>query len=166
MIEHFKENIKVSISNKKYALASKFFEYIFEPCISENNSLFYNINFHRFIATILYMEFTARGAGAEQIFEEFEELMRSSGEPDLSNLFGSSVHPDNSPILTQIREFAQSQIDSIREELSILPGTGVGKWILDLTDTSLFSLLANWGTEYEVLTAVCDTYEPPPVNRQ
>jgi len=160
VLERFKENIKVSVSNKKYALASKFFEYIFEPCISEKNLLFYHINFHIFIATILYMEFTARGAGAEEIFEEFEELIRSSEEPDLSNLFGSSVHQANSPILTQIREFAQSQVNSIREELSFLPGAGVGKWILDLTDTSLFSLLANWGTKHEVLTAVCDSAKP------
>lgn len=74
---HFEGRIKLSISEKKFALACKFFEYIFEPCISDINSLFYGIGFHKFIANMLYIEFMARGAGAEQIFEEFENLMRS-----------------------------------------------------------------------------------------
>lgn len=156
----FRGRIKISISNKKYALACKFFEYIFEPCISENNSLFYGIGFHKFIATILYVEFSARGAGAEEIFLEFEELMRRRDYTRLEALFASSVHGDNSPVLTQIREFARAQRDSIETELQSLQGNGVGKWILDLTDTALFTLLANWGTEYEQITAICDRSKP------
>jgi len=160
IFNHFDGCIKVSISNKKYALAGKFFEYIFEPCISKNNSLFYNINFHRFIANILYVEFVARGAGAEQIFSAFEELIRSKDIESLDSLFNSTVHPENSPILIQIREFALSQKEAIKKELESLPGDGVGKWTLDLTDTALFSLLAYWGTEHEQLTAICDQSKP------
>lgn len=156
----FNGRIKISLSNKKYALACKFFEYIFEPSISKNNSLFYKINFHKFIATILYVEFSARGAGAEDIFTEFEELMRSKDKARLQTLFLSSTHDDNSPILTQIREFAQAEIESIAAELQSLQGSGVGKWVLDLTDTALFTLLANWGTEYEQVTAICDSSKP------
>jgi len=69
-------SIKVSISDKKYALACKFFEYIFEPTFASQSSLFYSIGFHRFIANILYLHFTARSAHAEDIFEDFERLMR------------------------------------------------------------------------------------------
>lgn len=61
IFEHFEGRIKISISDKKFALACKFFEYIFEPCISDINSLFYGIGFHKFIANILYVEFLARG---------------------------------------------------------------------------------------------------------
>lgn len=160
ILKKFEGRIKISISNKKYALAAKFFEYIFEPCFSEINSLFYNINFHRFIANMLHMEFVARGAGAEEIFTEFEAIMRNTDQLDLDSLFSSTVHPENSPIMIQIREFAISQKDAIRKELDCLPGDGVGKWILDLTDTALFSLLANWGQEYEQLTAICDDAKP------
>tara|TARA_R110002074_G_scaffold310829_1_gene481654 strand:+ start:890 stop:2020 length:1131 start_codon:yes stop_codon:yes gene_type:complete len=156
----FQGRIKVSLSDKKYALSGKFFEYIFEPCFSENNSLFYNINFHRFIANILHLEFVARGAGAEEIFSDFEELMRNSDNPELESLFSTTVHPENSPIMVQIREFALCQKGAIKKELASLPGDGVAKWILDLTNTALFSLLANWGLEHEQLTAICDDAKP------
>lgn len=160
IFERFAGRIKVSISNKKYALACKLFEYIFEPCISENNFLFYEIDFHRFIANILYIEFVARGAGAEEIFVEFEELMRIGGEANLNDLFASSVRDDNSPILVLVREFALSQREAISRELSSLVGTGPYKWILDLTDSALFSLLTEWGTQHELVTAICDESKP------
>jgi Protein of unknown function (DUF3800) len=160
IFKHFQGRLKVSISNKKYALACKFFEYIFEPCVSENNLLFYRLDFHKFIANILYVEFVARGAGAEEIFAEFEELMRSQSEAKLTDIFVASVHPENSPVLTQIREFAQFRAPDIRTELASLAGSGTGKWVLDLTRTTLFTLLANWGQEFDVLTAVCDPSKP------
>lgn len=160
IFNHFDGRLKVSISDKKFALACKFFEYIFEPCFSSINSLFYGIGFHRFIANILYVELAARGAGAEEIFSEFEELMRTRDESRLAAIFSSSVHSENSPIITQIREFAQCRANDIRDELSSLSDVGVGKWILDLTNTALFTLLANWGTEFDELTAVCDPSKP------
>ena len=154
----FQDRLKVSISDKKFALACKFHEYIFEPCYSDISSLFYSVGFHRFIATILYIEFVARGAGAEEIFSEFEGLMRTKNESSLQSIFSTSVHVENSPIVTHIREFAQHRVDDIRAELASL--SSAGKWILDLTTTALFTLLANWGTEYEEITAVCDLSKP------
>lgn len=160
ILSRFGTRMKVSISEKKFALACKLHEYIFEPCYSSVNSLFYGIGFHRFIANILYMEFLARGAGAEQIFEEFEELLRNKDESKLGTLFSSSAHPENSPILRQVREFAQLRADDIRAELQALGDSGVGKWALDLTNSALFTLLANWGTTHHTITAVCDTSKP------
>ncbi len=160
IMRKFRGRIKISLSNKKYALASKFFEYIFEPCISEQSSMFYDINFHRFIANILYIELATRGAGAEEILLEFESLMRSDEEVNLENIFSSSTHPENSPILVQIREFAENKKSSIKQELDSLADNGLDKWILDLTDSSLFTLLAAWGQEYEQLTAICDDAKP------
>jgi len=156
----FGDRLKVSVSNKKFALACKFHEYIFEPCYSDINSLFYGLGFHHFIANYLYMEFVARGAGAEEIFHEFEALMRLKREGELESVFSTSVHPENSPILTQIREFAQYRAEDIRAEMAAFSGLGVGKWILDLTKTSLYTLLANWGEEHEQLTALCDHSDP------
>lgn len=160
IFDHFEGRIKLSVSEKKYALACKFFEYIFEPCISDINSLFYGIGFHKFIANMLYVEFLARGAGAEQIFGDFEGLMRSRNTEGLETVFSASTHPENSPILIQIREFAQHRADDIRAELAALGDDGVGKWILDLTNSALFTLLANWGLEFEQVTAICDHSKP------
>lgn len=160
ILDRFGSRIKISISEKKFALACKFHEYIFEPCYSAANSLFYGIGFHRFIANILYVEFIARGAGAEQIFEEFEALIRNKDESKLETIFASSAHPKNSPILVQVREFAQIRADDIRAELQALGDTGVGKWALELTNSALFTLLANWGTTHPSITAVCDLSKP------
>lgn len=46
------------------------------------------------------------------------------------------------------------------EELDGYAGNGAGKWVLDLTNTALFSLLAEWGQEYDQLTAYCDQSKP------
>jgi hypothetical protein len=160
IFEEFEGRIKLSVSNKKFALACKFHEYIFEPCYSSISSLFYGTGFHLFIANILYVEFRARGAGAEQIFGEFETLMRGQELDKLESIFASSVHKDNSPVLLQIREFAQLNAEAIKDELEGLKGTGTGKWILDLTNTALASLLASWGQEHDQLTAICDPSKP------
>lgn len=160
ILTHFEGRVKISLSEKKYALAGKFFEYIFEPSLSSMSSLFYGINFHLFIANILYVEFIARGVGAEDIFKEFESLMRNMDEEKIANLFSSSVHLENSPILTQIREFAIHQIDDIRTELNSLRDGPTGKWILDLTDSAAMPLLANWGLIYDEITAICDESKP------
>ena len=96
ILERFGGKIKISISDKKFALACKLFEYIFEPSISDINSLFYGVGFHKYIANILYLEFSARGAGAEEIFREFEELMRREATDHLLFLCPSRKFTGNS----------------------------------------------------------------------
>src|SRR5688572_5142394 len=52
---------QVAVHHKEFALAGKFFEYAFEPFISANNALFYSIDFHLFVANMLYLSvFTKR----------------------------------------------------------------------------------------------------------
>lgn len=41
-------------ADKKYATAGKFFEYVFEPILTDHNALFYQHDFHRFIANLLF----------------------------------------------------------------------------------------------------------------
>lgn len=160
IINNFRGRFKVSVSEKKYALAGKFFEYIFEPAISSVNSIFYNINFHRFISNILYLEFSVRGEMAEEIFEDFEKLMRTGDFQGLKKLFSKSKSEGISPVLEQICDFAIYNKKSVIEELDGYVGKNAGKWVLDLTNTALFSLLAEWGQKYYQLTAYCDQSKP------
>lgn len=160
VLTKFEYKIKVSVSNKKYALACKFFEYIFEPSLSNINSVFYGIGFHKFIANVLYMEFESRGAGAQSIFEEFEDLMRNLNRPAADKIFLSSEHADNSKILRNIREYAQLKITDVKDEIKSLNNSQVGKWVLDLTDSALNTLLASWGDEFDELTVICDRSKP------
>jgi hypothetical protein len=38
----------------------KFFEYIFEPALQRNNKFFYDVDFHKFVANVLYLHFQVR----------------------------------------------------------------------------------------------------------
>lgn len=160
IVQRFKGRFKVSISDKKYALAGKFFEYIFEPSIASVNSIFYNINFHRFISNMLHLELFVRGAMAEEIFEDFEKLMRTGDFEGLRALFSASKDEGISPVLEQICDFAIYNKESVVQELDGYAGGEPGKWVLDLTNTALFSLLAEWGQEFDQLTAYCDQSKP------
>ncbi len=70
----------VFLANKQYALSGKFFEYIYEPVIQENNSLFYRNNFHRMIANLVYVFFKVKDADGQDALSSFQELMRT-GNP-------------------------------------------------------------------------------------
>lgn len=160
ILKEFDGRLLFTIADKKYTLACKLFEYIFEPCISDINTMFYGCDFHKFVATILHVEFMARGAGAEQIFEEFQALMRDPSDGKLTSLFAASTHPENSLIIAQIREFAQHRAADIKDELDSLSGSATGKWVLDVTCSSLHGLLAHWGMKYDAITAICDNSKP------
>ncbi|HWS18234.1 MAG TPA: DUF3800 domain-containing protein, partial [Candidatus Elarobacter sp.] len=45
---------KLILANKKFALAGKLFEYIFEPPLAQNSLLFYNIGFQKYVANLLH----------------------------------------------------------------------------------------------------------------
>jgi hypothetical protein len=65
------------IHHKKYALACKFFEYIFEPVLAKQNSIYYEVGFHGFIANLIYFWTEARQESAVQLLTDFAAYMRS-----------------------------------------------------------------------------------------
>lgn len=152
--------MKVSVSNKKYALAGKFFEYIFEPSLARISSIFYGINFHKFVSTMLYIDFLRSGAQAEEIFEAFEALMRTGNFDSSKALSHTSFAGESSKTLEYILTFSANNQSAVIEELNGYIGEGSGKWSLDLTNTSLYTLLSDWGQSYKTLTAYCDKSKP------
>jgi len=156
----FYECTKISVSDKKYALACKFFEYIFEPLLAKRNSLFYSIGFHKFISNMLYLHFRARDVYADDIFEDFEKLMRGLDSEGAATLFTPLALPNMSPILEDIKDFVSYNKDSILSEIEGLDGIGREKWILDLTTSSLFTVLRYWGEEFKQLRVFCDVSKP------
>ena len=160
ILERYEGRFKVMVCHKKFALSAKFFEYIFEPALSQANSLFYGVNFHRFISNMLYLELFLKHENAENIFSDFAQLMREGKFDKLKILFQGSNNEADPIFLNQITDFAILNQREIISELSSLEGTMTGKWILDLTNTSLFSLLGEWGEDYEELIAYCDKSKP------
>jgi hypothetical protein len=155
ILKEYHDKIQVSVFHKKYSLACKFFEYIFEPVVQKNNLLFYKTGFHKFISNILYVELMARSEYAEDIFDEFEKFMRQVDIAELRILSSSLVLPGLSPILNDIKSFCYHHQNVINEEIS-----GSGKWVLDLSDTALFTQLAEWGQRFDQLDVFCDESKP------
>lgn len=156
ILNHFDGKYKVSIHNKKFALACKFFEYIFEPVIASSSTLFYKNDFHLFIANFLYMLFSINDLNAEQIFEKFEESLRTKQFSKLEALFSELQNNKNDFILPMIIDFIKIHHKIIKEEIEKLP-----KWTLDLTTASLYALLANWNKDNDYsLQVFCDSSKP------
>lgn len=160
ILKTFHEQMKVVVYDKKYSLACKFYEYVFEPTIASNSSLFYNLGFHKFIGNLLYLEFQQQNKYAEEIFADFYTLMKSKNYEETNYMFSSLLLPIISPMLDLIKTFCIYHRNTINEELDSLKGNGVGKWILDFTQTSLVTLLAEWGQEFQQLHVFCDESKP------
>jgi hypothetical protein len=86
--------------------------------------------------------------------------MKAKNDEGLLYLFSSRALPDISPALDTVRTFCIHQQNVINAELESRKGTGIGKWILDLTHSSLVSLLSEWGQEYYQLRVFCDASKP------
>jgi len=156
--------MKTATFEKRYSLAAKFFEYIFEPSLADNNALFYTLKFHLFIANLLHIHFTQKARYAEEIFAEFERFMRSLDESKLIYATSELLYPSRPPALELIAAFTTANISSVRTELESLRGTETGKWILDLTSTALYTLLCEWGETCDAMEVFCDESKPLATN--
>jgi hypothetical protein len=146
---------------KPYALASKFFEYIFERAMSDFNSFLYGVNFHRYISTILYVYFRAENKSAETLLEDFTKFAHRGDTTALEAIFPMSSDTDyRDDVLHAIGMFALLHKEAIKNEVLSFREPGVPNWILDLTTTSAFSLLAWWGQRAKELEVVCDESKP------
>jgi hypothetical protein len=155
------ENYRVVVHLKPYALACKFFEYIFEPAVSNFNSFLYQIDFHRYIGTLLFVYFRARDKSGEQLLEDFTRFVRERDVSTLEAIFPKlvTVKPYDDP-LQAIGTFALLHQDAIKAEILSVREPGVPNWILDLSTTSLYHLLAWWGERLPVLEVTCDESKP------
>jgi hypothetical protein len=148
---------------KKFALACKFFEYIFEPALAEQNSIFYGCGFHLFVGNLLWAMLRTQNASAESIFEEFSKFTREGNIAALEKLFpnnGLIVNLETDP-LAAISLFAMINRAAIQEEIESIHGNrSTPSWVLDLTTTSLFSVLRYWGEAYDELDVFCDRSRP------
>lgn len=147
---------------KKFALACKLFEYLFEPALSDKSSIFYALGFHKFVSTLLYAELQIRSASAESLFEHFERLMRAQGPEGIASFFEqpTSRHKTKS-FAQEVLAFCHAQRPAIVKERKVVDSVGAsGRWVLDVTDAALYSLLCYWGERYEELDVFCDESKP------
>ena len=159
-MEQLQGRFLISYFDKKFALAGKFFEYVFEPAVAEKSEFFYRIRFHKFVANLLYVHFVAQRRAAEDIFEEFEGAIRDLDESRLQRLLSEDTGLGEAAGLQPIVDFGILNFHAIASELDELRGEGVGKWVLDLTGTALYSHLGHWGHRFDSLEVFCDSSKP------
>src|SRR6266478_1049068 len=73
------------VADKRYALAGKLYEYIFDPVVGGNSAL-YNVGFHKCLTNLLYAQFTSRDPSAIELLNSFQKAVRTQ---DFSGLVQS-----------------------------------------------------------------------------
>lgn len=162
LMERCKNDASIVVANKKYALAGKFYEYIFEPVLQADNSLFYAIGLHKFIATFLYVSLIAQNSNVENILREFQNFMRSQDPEVFQRLFPQKdiLIPVNDPI-SQIQTFTLCHKDRIMDETNNTGEIGdIRNWVLELSTTCLFWTLSYWSDRFTKLRVYCDESKP------
>lgn len=152
----------LSCNHKSYNLCCKFFEYVFEPVLKDSNILFYRNNFHLFIANTLFLFFQSEDRAASDIIVSFARMMREKNFDALRRLFSPDERSNHlNDIFAQMVDFMEGYADVINEELEILNiMDDRGKWILDLSISSLYSVLRHWSQSHDELTVICDPSKP------
>lgn len=150
--------------DKRLSLAAKTFEYLFEPVIADWSTLFYGRDLHRYVMNALHQALFSSAASIPEIAKELQLFMRHFDPAMAPSLFGPpGTALDPSEPLSDILKFAQGYASVIAHENAHLQRgvTDLGKWALDLTSTSLFSLLVrHWGSKHDQLDVLCDDSKP------
>lgn len=159
ILNTLRDDIKISVSDKKFALAAKFFEYMIEPVISSKNSIFYQLNFHKYIANVLYMSLVIDQDNlAKELFKRFEKLIRNKQENNLNDLLAlidENIESKSEEFIKKILLFIQIHKKVIWEELKDLP-----KWTVDLSIMALNALFSELGKNGDEIIAYCDSSKP------
>lgn len=152
--KEFGKDSKVVFHDKKYALACKMFEYVFEPVFSDVNTLFYQINFHRYISFIMYNCFIESDLSAEQLFLNFYQFIKNGGDLPLVDYVNSCSIAIDSP-MHFFAQFCNEHKNEIASDIDF--NNGDNKYLLDLTLTSIHGLLCTFSNgSLEGIEAHCD----------
>ena len=162
VLERCPSRAKVTVADKKFALAGKLFEYIFEPALSENSRIFYDVGFHQYIANILYVAWRAKAETAGMLLKAFQESMRAADQKPLDALTQDFAdHADTDSPQDLVLRFAPANKTAIAEEIEGLGDENpAGRWVLDLPATCLDGLLASWGESMDGMRVICDSSKP------
>jgi hypothetical protein len=158
----FADSALVQAYHKRYTLATKFFEYVFEPVLAEQNSLFYNCGLHRFISAFIYVEAMTDGEDAVALLRRFQELMTKRDPERVGALFPvAGLQADCSDVLRDIETFAVCHRDTIAADVAAhAGGEPLFRWMLDVSVGALWNQLQMWGERIERLEVICDESNP------
>jgi hypothetical protein len=156
----------VSIVDKLLALCGWLFEYLYQSVYQENTRLLYEKDFHRFVAMYTWLWMTDPSSEARRAIKQFQKYMRSLDPADAPFLFDNRrppLSPDGSehPFELVLR-FAYGYRNIIIADNARLniETPDSGRWVLDLSTSSLWSHLNHWGRKGKLLSVRCDSSKP------
>jgi hypothetical protein len=164
LVESLSGRFAISAHDKLLALCGWVFEYVFEPVFQDDPRIFYEKEFHLFIAMYCYLWFQSDDPEVETTLAEFQDMMRSKDLAKAPSLFASAnqntkkqQHP-----FELIRRFATAHRKTIAKEVLEVQehASDNGTWTLDLSASGLWSHLNHWGQYKEPLAVVCDESKP------
>ena len=151
----------VVVSDKRYALAGRFYEYIYEPLLANLSAMLYAVQFHKFVATVLHCHFAAGDPDAEGLLKDFERLMRTLDPQKVDPVVSHAGNVDLTSPLGYLLVIALCQRDRIKKEIEFLRDMQDGpRWELELSLPSMNYLLAAWGERFDALEVHCDKSKP------
>ena len=161
LLERSGEYALVAVYDKRYALAARFYEYIFEPLLANLSTVLYTIEFHKFVASVLYWHFAVRDSGAERLLRDFEVLMRTLDPQQVDAVVEHTCEVDMTGPLGYLLVIALCQREKIKQEIELLRDMeGSPRWELELSVPSVNYLLAAWGEKRGALEVHCDRSKP------
>lgn len=164
VLEKLDGRFAINAHDKLLALCGWIFEYVFEPVYQDDPKIFYDKDFHRFVAMFCYLWFQSDTSEAKETLAQFQALMRFKDTERAPNLFQfdaakatQSPHP-----FELIRRFATGHRKLIEQEIrEIVEFTDdKGLWTLDLSASGLWSHLNHWGAHSKPLSVLCDDSKP------
>ncbi|WP_309668010.1 DUF3800 domain-containing protein [Tabrizicola sp.] len=168
LVSHIVQGIEgkfaINAHDKLLALCGWVFEYIFEPVYQDNPRIFYQKDFHRFIAMFCYLWFSDENSEAAKALAQFQAYMRSKDikqAPILFDFSGEQTVPQPHPF-ELIRRFATGHKETIAKDNATIEQltSDRGVWTLDLSASGLWSHLNHWGKMKQPLSVLCDDSKP------
>jgi hypothetical protein len=161
--------VKIWYANKKYATAGKFFEYVFEPVLCDNSILFYQHNFHRFIANALFAGMEALDRQADELLADLQKMIHLRDASGLNRLLSPQPGLLHGPVTVfdEIATFALGYRDRILDEVNSLAELGDSMvWMMDLSLTALCMVVRSYAKDTPNLIIVCDESKPLKASRE
>jgi hypothetical protein len=148
------------VADKRFALAGKLYEYIFDPVV-EGNSALYNVGFHKCLTNLLYFQLTSRNPSAVDLLTRFQKAVRTQ---DFTGLVVSAksktTDTQESKLATNLGRFCFEQQALIGEEFIPSGNELVDKWGLELSATCVTGLLQRWAERGIEIRLVLDESKP------
>ena len=161
LLEQSAEHSLLVVSDKRCALAGRFFEYIYEPLLAGQSGMLYGIEFHQFVAMVLYCHFAAGDADARGLLGDFETLMRTLDPQQVDAVVSHVGDVELTGPLGYLLVIALCQRDRIKKEIESLRDMKDGtRWGLELSGPLVNYLLAAWGERFDALEVHCDRSKP------